>query len=71
MQDGDSFSKNEISNVQCNDDGNIPTKDDLAAFLRSKSRYKTQGAIMIVNLLDKTTASKIKSIMDLLNDIEK
>lgn len=67
MQRGDAFSKNEI--VQCNSSYDTPTKNDIADFLRKK-RHKARGAIMIANLLDKTTASKIKSIMNLLSDIK-
>lgn len=69
MKRGDSFSKNEIVNVKCNGGDDTPTEDDIADFLRRK-KYKARGAIMAVTLLDETTASRIKSIMDLLNDIE-
>ena len=64
------FSKNQIGNVERNGENGEPTKDDIAAFLRSKSKYKTQGAIMVAGMLDETVAEKIKSIVDLLNDIE-
>ena len=70
MQHSGAFSKNQIGNVERNGENGEPTKDDIAAFLRSKSKYKTQGAIMVAGMLDETVAEKIKSIMDLLNNIE-
>lgn len=70
MQCRDAFSRNELGNVKRSGEDGAPTKDDIAAFLRSKSKYKTQGAIMVANLLDEAAASNIKSIVDLLNDIE-
>jgi len=70
MQRSGAFSKNEIGNVERNGEDGAPTKDDIATFLRSKSRYKTQGAIMVAGILDETVAARIKSIMALLNDIE-
>lgn len=70
MQRSGAFSRNELKNVKCSGENGTPTKDDIAAFLRSKSKYKTQGAIMVAGMLDETVADKIKSIVDLLNDIE-
>lgn len=70
MQHSGAFSKNELSNVKRTGANASPTGADLANFLRSKSKYKTQGAIMVANILDKTTASRITSIMNLLDDIE-
>ena len=70
MQCSGAFNRNELKNVKRNGENGAPTKDDIATFLRSKSKYKTQGAIMVAGLLDESSALKIKSIMDLLNDIE-
>lgn len=70
MQHSGAFSRNELSNVKRTGANASPTGADLANFLRSKSKYKTQGAIMVANILDKTTASRITSIMNLLDDIE-
>ena len=70
MQHNGAFSRNELKNVKCSGENGAPTKDDIAVFLRSKSKYKTQGAIVVASLLDMPSASRIKSIMDLLNDIE-
>ena len=70
MQRSGAFSRNELNNVKHSGGNGSPTKDDIATFLRSKSKYKTQGAIMVAGLLDESSASRIKSIMDLLNDIK-
>lgn len=69
LQNSNTFSKNELNNIKHADANGLPTKTDIAAFLRSKSKYKIQ-AIVVANLLDETTASKITSIMNLLSDIE-
>ncbi len=70
LQNSNTFSKNELNNIKYADANGLPTKTDIAAFLRSKSKYKIQGAIVVANSLDETTASKITSIMNLLSDIE-
>ena len=70
MQRSGVFSRNELNNVKHSGENGSPTKHDIATFLRSKSKYKTQGAIMVAGLLDEPSASRIKSIMDLLNDIK-
>lgn len=68
------FGSREREELANKDKSGILTDADVAQFCRLKPTrrpsHKVAAASIVSNLLDKTTASRIKSIMDLLNDIE-
>lgn len=63
------FSKNELGNCQITGQAGKRALDDVAAFCRFKSSYKTRVAMVVADLLDERTVRKIKSIEDLLGEI--
>jgi putative ATP-dependent endonuclease of OLD family len=65
------FSNNERANCAASGPGQTRTAADVAAFCRRKGKgYKVRAAMVIVPLLDETTARSVLSINRLLNDIK-
>lgn len=63
------FSKNELSNCKVTGPSATRTIEDVAAFCRLKSSYKSRAAILVAGLLDEPSARKITSIENLLSEI--
>lgn len=64
------FTRNELSTCARSGPEGTLSNEDVAAFCRKKSSYKVRAAMVVAEMLDQTTAEKIQSINDLLNDCE-
>ena len=65
------FTPNELTNCAMTGPSATRTADDVAEFCRRNSKYKARAAMVVAKLLDEPTTRKIKSIEDLLGEIEK
>ena len=72
IEESSLFSKNERNNCSSSGPGGSRTAEDVAAFCRrKKSGYKVRSAMVVAQLLDETSAPRIESVENLLEEADR